>query len=67
MVNVANRANVNMRLVALKFTFCHRLFPWANAGFLANAARLATTARKDKPFRPTLPSPFSADRHLRCH
>ena len=34
MVNVTNRANVHMRLVALEFTFCHRLFPWAaDAGF----------------------------------
>ncbi|MER9528159.1 hypothetical protein NKJ16_25080, partial [Mesorhizobium sp. M0179] len=33
MIDVANRANVHMRLVTLEFTFCHSLFPWTALTF----------------------------------
>src|SRR5690606_23818741 len=49
MVNVTNRANVHMRLVALEFTFGHLFFLEAWNRFVSKAARLAAKPAKDKP------------------
>src|SRR5690606_29003504 len=47
MVNMTNRANVHMRLIALKLSFCHLTFPKAAKPDF-EAGRLTTKTLKDK-------------------